>query len=273
MSIATVRLPDKNIDEYESSSSSIPPPPRLRVPKRENFQIEQSSVIDPFQIKDDNDDNTLKPTQGLDYSKLGLPPLSFESDPFLSPINNITFAVERKRIWVRGIKGVKFFLSIQGSKVLVAKRKIVKGKRSWFISRSESFSLDTPDIVGVLVQKKSAFTLFGTRERQTDRYKPIIAGITFSPSKQAVLGKDLWVPKDKDCLFDMTLTPENSIYLADKIVDHDVESIKNGCFTIHGSDDIVYLAKKQIDKSVVVKANNPFSLAAAFGLTIAHFMQ
>lgn len=273
MSIGAVRLPTENSSDYDSSSE-IEEPPKPEKPKLPlKTEVEQKDDEDnPFEVGEEYE--TPSPAK-LNLESLGLPPLTFNSDPFLSPINSVQFAVKRHRIWVRGIKGVKFILSISGFTVLVAKRKMKFLKPTWYISRALNYSLDTPDLVGILIKQrtKSSFSLFGPNERQADHCRPVLAGIDIGDTKRVVLGKDLWITPDNEDVFDFTLKDKNAQKL--NPVDHtyDVRSVKNAAFAFEGQSEPCFIAAKQVDKSVVVNAKGPLSLCQAFGIAISLFMQ
>ena len=275
MSIASVKLPDRDTSDYDTSSDLEPPPQpnKPKIPKKTELSKEDEEADNPFDINEDEE--IVTPSKELNYESLGLPPLTFTSDPFLSPINSVQFAVKRHRIWIRGIKGVKFSLSISGYTVLVAKRKMKYLKKTWFISRSMNFSLDTPDLVGILVKQRKgvSFSLFGPQERKTDHCRPVLAAIDIEHDKRAILGKDLWVLPEEDDVFEKTLTEENSVPLRQAQHTFDVRSVKNAAFALEGSEEPCFIAAKQLDKSVVVNAKGPLSLAQAFGLAISLFMQ
>lgn len=276
MSIASVRLPEQSESDYDTSSDIEPPPPpsKPKIPKKTELTAKDDGD-NPFEVGEDDEINVMAADGSISYESLGLPALTFSSDPFLSPILSVQFAVKRHRIWIKGIKGVKFSLSISGYTVLVAKRKMKYMKKTWFISRSMNFSLDTPDLVGILVNQRrgKSFSLFGPHERQGDHCRPGLAAISLGDTRKAVLGNNIWLSPEKDDIFEEELTPENSIKL--KPVEHpfDVVSVKNGAFCIESSNEPCFIAAKQVDKSVVVTAKGPLSLVQAFGLTISLFMQ
>ena len=137
------------------------------------------------------------------------------------------------------------------------------------------FSLDTPDLVAILVNQRrgSSFSLFGPHERQSDHCRPGLAAINLDGARKAIIGKDLWVSQEEDDIFEKQLTSENSINLIPVQHSFDVKSVKNAAFSLEDSSEPVFIASKQIDKSVVVNAKAPLTLAQAFGLTISLFMQ
>ena len=275
MSIASVKLPDSSTSDSDSSSDLEPPPApsKPKIPKKTDLSNQNEEADNPFDLNDDEE--IITPSKEINYESLGLPPLTFSSHPFLSPISSVQFSVKRHRIWVRGIKGVKFSLSISGYSVLFAKRKMKYLKKTWFISRSMNFSLDTPDLVGILVKQRkgTSYSLFGPHERQTDHRRPVLAAIDIENSRRAILGKDLWVLPEEDDVFEQPLTDENSIQLKPLNHSFDVKSVKNGAFSLENSEEPCFVAAKQLDKSVVVNAKDPLSLVQALGLSISLFMQ
>jgi hypothetical protein len=115
----------------------------------------QPAERDPFEV-DDGDAETPAPAQSLDYVALGLPPLSFDSDPFLSPVPVLDGVVQRKRIWIQGVRGLKFTFLVQGAAVLVAKRRREVKEEQYLMSKSADYSMDGPDFGGysILVHPK-----------------------------------------------------------------------------------------------------------------------
>ncbi|EAY22515.1 hypothetical protein TVAG_035380 [Trichomonas vaginalis G3] len=273
MSIGAVRLPTRNSSDYSSSSDIEPPPEPDRPKLPQKTEVEQKDNEDnPFEVGEEYE--TPSPAK-LNLESLGLPPLSFNSDPFLSPINSVQFAVKRHRIWVRGLKGVKFILSISGFTVLVAKRKMKFLKPTWYISRALNYSLDTPDLVGILIKQrtKATFSLFGPNERQSDHCRPVLAGIDIGDKRRVVLGKDLWISPDTDDVFNAGFNEKNSQPLTSSNGTFDVPSVKNAQFSVEGSAEPCFISAKQVDKSVVVNAKGPLSLCQAFSIAISLFMQ
>jgi hypothetical protein len=277
MSIASVRLPERSDSDYDTSSELEPPqlPPKPKIPKKTELAVSKDEKDNPFEVRDDDDVEVTAPDGSISYEALGLPALTFNTDPFLSPIKSVQFAVKRHRIWIKGIKGVKFSLSISGYTVLVAKRKMKYMKKTWFISRSMDFSLDTQDLAGILIKQRrgKSFSLFGPHERQGDHCRPGLAAISFEDEhRTVVLGNNLWLPPEKDDIFEEELTQENSIKMKSVPYQFDVKSIKNGAFCIESSEPCLVVSK-QVDRSAVVSAKGPLSIVQAFGLTIALFMQ
>ena len=276
MSIRTVKLPNQGDSDSDSSSDFAPPPPKplkTQPPKREDV-ITQEPAEDPFEVKENEDAPV--PQQNLNYPSLGLPPLSFDSDPFLSPLNHVQFVLKRHRIWIKGIKGVKFSCSINGYTVLVAKRKMKYLKKTWFISRSFDFSLDTPDLAGILVKQRKgiSYTLFSPKERQKDQYREVLAGIQLKDRRQVIIGTNLWAPPSVDDIFELGLiSPQNSYPLHSVNEQYEINSVKNGSFARDGTNESCLTSSKQANNAALVDVKGPLSLVHAFGIAIALFVQ
>lgn len=264
----TVKLPDKSSESSTDEDFEVPPPKATKfVPPQK-----EEPVNDPFEVKENEDAPV--PEQNLDYPSLGLPPLSFVSDPFLSPIQHIQFAVKRHRIWIKGIKGVKFSCSINGTTVLVAKRKMHLMKKSWFISRSFDFSLDTPDLVGILTKQRSglSYTLFSSKERQSDSFHQVLAGIILKDPKSIIIGDNIWIPPNNDDIFEKGLIQSYETQSLSPVMgSYKTQSVKNGTFVKDGQT--CFNSEKQTKNAVLVDATAPLSLAQAFAISIALFIQ
>lgn len=286
MSIHCVKLPTANsdTDSDDDSDFDLPPAPvRHQAPKRSElnnpnsssnpFELSESQETDPNGESGQTDD--LVPKSGIDLTKLGLPPLSFDSDPFLTPLSNpIQFIVRRHRIWIGGVKGVKFACNIGEHTVLVAKRKMKYMKKTWFMSRSMNFSLDTPDLTGMLVmqRKGASFSLFSPKERQEDQCHEALAGIKIEKNRTAVICKDLWLkPQEDDVFHDM---PTDKVIPLEP-VEHSgkISSVKNGAFRFKDQSEPCFISEKQEDESVMVQVSPPLSMTQAFGIVLALFLQ
>jgi len=273
MSIGSVKLPKLSDSSSESESDFEPPVVnKPKAPKRVDLLKDNNPDPNMFEINETEGESLPK---DYDYAFLGLPPLSFDSDPFLSPIKNVQFSVRRHRIWIRGIKGVKFSLSIGGVTILVAKRKTKYLKQTWFISRSTDFSISTPNLAGILIKQRtgSSFTLIGPKERQTDQHKQLLAGIQLGDTISVSLGNNFWIPPEQEDFFDGPFPSKDITQLKYVPQQYEIQSVKNAAFTIDGEDDFCLKASKTDDKTVVVVAKAPLNLVQAFGITISLFMQ
>ena len=284
MSIHCVKLPSGNTSsEDDDSDFDLPPPPvRHQAPKRADLsQTDPNS--NPFELNESNanndeneNDNVPAPQPDIDYKSLGLPELGFGSDPFLTPIESIEFVVKRHRIWVRGVKGHKFTCTINGQIVLVAKRKMKYLKKTWFMSRSSNFSIDTPDLTGILIlqRKGASFSLFSPKERRDDQCHEALAGINLDKEKNVVLCKDLWLKPQEDDVFSF-LKKDNSINLVETSVKGKlhVRSVKNAAFKLKNTKDPCIVTEKHSDKSVHVVAKAPLCMTQAFGIVLSLFLQ
>ncbi|KAH0793170.1 hypothetical protein GPJ56_002879 [Histomonas meleagridis] len=221
-------------------------------------------------------DKDLQPLSG-DLTHLGLPPLALDSDPFLSPIKDaITCNVKRHRIWIKGIKGEKYSISTQGETLLVAKRKMKYMKKTWFISKSMNFSLDTPDLAGILVKQRTgiSFTLISPRARQTDSFRQILGGIDLEKPRKVILAQDLWLPPDEDDIFSVTLEDGKYMYLHSVGQNYQIQSVKNGSFSpTNDASNICFRAEKGADETLTVDAKAPLSLVQVFGISLSLFLQ
>ena len=84
MSIASVKLPDHNSSDSESYSDIEPPQvtPKPKVPVKTEIAVKEDDD-NPFEVCEDDDDEMVEPSKNVNYQHLGLPPLTFQSDPFL----------------------------------------------------------------------------------------------------------------------------------------------------------------------------------------------
>jgi hypothetical protein len=200
-----------------------------------------------------------------------------DTDPLLTPVGDkqISAIVKRHRVWVHGVKGLKFSMSIQGVPVLVAKRRQKMALKTWLMSRSSNFSLDSPDLAGYVVRQrtKSSFSIMSPRERRADGFREALAAIRVASPKSIVIGKDLWISPDIDDVFQVSLTAENSYRLVEKTHSFGVTSVKNGAFGPADGASVCFTAAKQTDGDVSVTAGAPLCLVQAFGLAIALFVQ
>lgn len=271
MSIHCVTLPTGDDSDSDSSSDLIPPPPVRHVaPKRyEAPEPAAEEEKNPFEVTDDDGDPV--PVENVDYVSIGLPPLSFDSDPFLTPINAVEFTVKRHKIWIGGIKGYKFSLSIAGYIILVAKRKMKFLKKTWYMSRSMNFSIDTPDLAGILIRNrtKKMFTLLSPRERQSDRMRPALAGIDVT-THNVILGNNLWIENEQDDIFTVPYTEDTFIKL---VYSKEGKSAKNATLTIPGEKEPCFKSQKQSDGTVIVRASAPLCISQAFGISMSLFIQ
>ena len=267
MSINTIKLPKLSDSEDDSSSDIIP----ISEIKSKNPKIfkETSSLS----TNSTPSENINKKDNNIDFTSLGLPILSFDSDPFLSPINELEFTVKRHRIWIKGIKGVKFSLILSNNIILVAKRKMKYLKQTWFISKSLDFSLSTPNLTGILIRQRNlkSFTLLGPQERQIDSFKSVLGG--FDLDSNFFLGKNLWISPEKDDIFEENLNEDSFIKLIPINDNYLIPSIKNICFKINNNESFIFKSMKQSDKTLKVIAKGPLSLVQAFGLSISLFMK
>ena len=283
MSIHCVRLPTGNSDSDTDDSDFEPPPPPVRhqAPKRSDtnkhqsnpFEISESNTVEDINAEIDKDD-VPAPSADVDLTALGLPPLTFNSDPFLSPIQSVQFSVRRHRIWIRGVKGVKFTCSIGNQTVLVAKRKMKYLKKTWFISRSMNFSIDTPDLTGMLVMQRKgiSFSLFSPRERQEDQCHEALAAISIDKNRKVVICRDLWLnPQEDDVFHD--LQHEHITQLIPVQYSSKISSVKNGAFKLADQAEPCFTSEKQADESVLVTAKAPLSMTQAFGIALSLFLQ
>ncbi|OHT13442.1 hypothetical protein TRFO_43319 [Tritrichomonas foetus] len=279
MSIHCVKLPAAGSDsDYDDSSDFEPPPPPVRhqAPKRADVN-QESHKSNPFELSettDTNEQDIPTPTGDVDLTKLGLPQLSFGSDPFLSPVESIQFVVTRHRIWVRGVKGLKFTCSIGDHTILVAKRKMKYLKKTWFMSRSSNFSIDTPDLTGMLImqRKGASFSLFSPKERMEDQCHEALAGINLDKGRNVVLFKDLWLKPQEDDVFS-PLKNENATPLLTIKSKSKTSSVKNGAFKLKDATEPCFTSEKQTDKSVLVTAKAPLSMTQAFGIVLSLYLQ
>ena len=207
-------------------------------------------------------------------TSLGLPPLSFDSDPFLSPIQSIQFTVRRHRIWIRGVKGVKFTCTIGNHTVLVAKRKMKYLKKTWFMSRSMNFSIDTPDLTGIFVMQRKgiSFSLFSPKERQEDQCHEALAAINIDKNRHVVICHDLWLKPQEDDIFH-DLQKNHVTQLIPVQHTSKISSVKNGAFKLADQNEPCFISEKQEDESVLVTAKAPLSMTQAFGIALSLFLQ
>lgn len=283
MSIHCVRLPTGNSDSDSADDSDFEPPPppvRHQAPKRSDMNKQSS----PFEISESNTETDLNaeidqddipaPSADVDLTALGLPPLSFDSDPFLSPIQSIQFVVRRHRIWIRGVKGVKFTCSIGDHTVLVAKRKMKYLKKTWFMSRSMNFSIDTPDLTGIFVMQRKgvSFSLFSPKERQEDQCHEALAAINIDKNRHVVICHDLWLNPQEDDIFH-DLKKDHITQLIPVQHNSKISSVKNGAFKLADQTEPCFISEKQEDESVLVTAKAPLSMTQAFGIVLSLFLQ
>lgn len=283
MSIHCVRLPTGNSDSDSDDSDFEPPPPPVRhqAPKRSDSNKHNSS---PFEISESNteadlnaeidQDDVPAPSADVDLTSLGLPPLSFDSDPFLSPIQSIQFTIRRHRIWIRGVKGVKFTCTIGNHTVLVAKRKMKYLKKTWFMSRSMNFSVDTPDLTGIFVMQRKgiSFSLFSPKERQEDQCHEALAAINIDKNRHVVICHDLWLKPQEDDIFH-DLQKNHVTQLIPVQHTSKISSVKNGAFKLADQNEPCFISEKQEDESVLVTAKAPLSMTQAFGIALSLFLQ
>jgi hypothetical protein len=271
MSIHCVKLPSRP-DADSSSSEDIVPissPARHVAPQRAD-----DPEADPFEAVEDGEGPN--PAANVDVAALGLPALSMTSDPYLSPLtNHITATITRHRIWVYGVKGLKFSLVIEGITILVAKRRQKMALKTWLMSKSANFLLDSPDLAGSVIRQrtKSSFSVMSPRARRADGFRQALAAIRLTAPKTIVVGKDLWLPPDVDEVFQVPLNPTNSYTLLERQHQFDVQSVKNGAFAQKDGAAPCFVAAKQKENEVLLTTMEPLSLVQAFGLAIALFVQ
>jgi hypothetical protein len=273
MSIHSVKLPSRGDLDSSSSDDILPmtPPTRHVAPQRADAT---EPAPDPFEAVEDGEGPN--PAANLDFVALGLPPLSMTSDPYLNPLtNHITATITRHRIWIHGVKGLKFSMAIQGTTILVAKRRQKMALKTWLMSKSSNFSLDSPDLAGFVIRQrtKSSFSVMSPRERRTDGFRQALAAIKLTAPKTIVIGKELWIPPDADDVFQCPLNSENSYRLAERPHQFEVQSVKNGAFAQGEGEAACFVAAKHKENEVVMTATEPLSLVQAFGLAIALFVQ
>lgn len=273
MSVGLFALPSSS-DESCSDDDGLEPPKRdvLRPPKKIDAPP-QDEPSDPFEVVEKNLQRS--PNGDTSYfESLGLPPYTTTSHPFLSEVSNLSFRVKRHRLWIRGVKGVKFQLSISGNEVIVAKRKRSTLKSTWYFSQSLDYALDTPDLIGTLIKERNSpiFTLFGPDERSSDGFVQVLAFIDLSNETPNVqLYKDFWVDPNVSKPFEVG--PDDKIQLQFLPRQYTVASEKNASFSVTGENNPCYLAEKQTDKTVSVLVSAPLSLLTAFGICVSFFMR
>jgi hypothetical protein len=271
MAVHCVRLPAPG-DSDSSSGDLFLPPVRHVAPQRiDSPEPSSGPEVNPFEVPDD-------PPPGppsIDYQSLGLPPLSFDSDPFRSPVDEIHGIVTRHKVWIGGFKGLKFSFAIQDTIVLVAKRRREVKEESYLISRSSDYSLDTPDFAGLVIRQRgtSDFTVLSARERQSDGGREALAGLRLAPDRTIVIGTDVWLPQKVDSIFAVSLSAENSYPLNNCHQSFSVVSVKNAAFGRVEDPNPLFVAEKQSEKTLTVTVRRPLCLLQGFGLAIALFAQ
>jgi hypothetical protein len=280
MTVHCVRLPESN--ESDSSSGDLvpppPPPPPLRHVAPKRSEIADASAPhterDPFEVEDD-DPETTAPPQSLDYVALGLPPLSFDSDPFLSPVPMLEGLVTRQRIWIQGVKGLKFTFLVQGVAVLVAKRRREVKEEQYLISKSTNYLMDSPDFGGLVVRQRTTavFTVLSPRERQADGHREALAALKVSHPRRLVIGTGVWLPPKVDSMFAVALSAENSFTLEGREHRYRITSEKNTTFGRPGEPEPLFVSKKASHGSISITIRAPLSVLHGFGLGIALFAQ
>ena len=267
MSIRCVSLPSGSESESDSSDDLLPPAPTRHIaPKRAEVQVSiETPAGNPFEV-DDISETTLTPmpVRDLDYANFGLPPLSFDSDPFLSPVEDVKVVIEHRSRRARET----FSMSIGGNVILVAKRITKMLKRTWYISRSKDFSLDAPDLAGMVVrQRKGAiYSVLSARERQSDGSRQVLAGIKLG--QQVFLGQDLWLDPKEDDVFTGPIPAENCCELKQLTYRFNSSSTRNAAFAIEG-EDFCFLSERIDDTTMSINVRKPMCLVQAFGLAIA----
>jgi hypothetical protein len=271
MAVHSVRLPGAS--DSDSSSDDLAPPPVRHIAPRRSESTETNATVDPspFEVAEDF---TVTDIPACDYSALGLAPLSFNSDPFLSAVPVVEGVVNRRKVWIGGVKGLKFTFSVQGTIVLVAKRRREVKEESYLISRSSNFSLDSPDFAGSVIRQRatSDFTVLSSRERQSDGGREALAALRIQP-REVVIGTDVWLPQKVDSMFAVELTEQNSYRLDVVERAFSITSVKNAAFGRAGDSQPLFLAEKQSDKAVAVTVREPLCVLQGFGLAIALFAQ
>jgi hypothetical protein len=271
MAVHCVRLPGS--DDSDSSAGDLAPPPARHVAPQRHAPAEAAPAGDanPFEVADDPPAGAPAP----DYGALGLPALSFASDPFLSPVAEIRAVVRRHRVWVAGVKGLKFSLAVAGAVVLVAKRRRDVREESFHISRSSDYSLDSPDAAGLVVRQRGTpdFTVLSARERQSDGAREALAGLRLLPRRAAVVGSGVWLPPGADSIFAADLTGANACALEAAQREFPRASVKNAAFARPGDAEPAFVAEKQADGTLAVTVRDPLCVLQAFGLAIALFAQ
>lgn len=266
MSIRCVALPTGSESDSDSSSDLLPAPVRRVAPKRTNAP--PTPAANPFEV--DATEETPMPTRDLDYVSIGLPPLSLESDPFLSPVQQVRAIVTHKKSWKRDT----FILSVGGFVVLVAKRKTKRLKRTWFISRSKDFSLDTPDIAGIVIRRRKSptFSILSARERQSDGFREVLAGVKLGGEQtKALVGQGLWMNAEADDAFHAAAEFNNVAYMKMLPYQFRVSSSKNAALGLDETPSFV--AEKMHDQTSAITVSNPLCLVQGFGLAISLFVQ
>ena len=268
MSISAVKLSFE--DASDSESSEVIEEKSFKSafgPKRVDLGKKMSNEdSDPFAMKEEEIDALEK--RSVKLTALGLNSLSVDSDPFLNKVSECQFTVKRHRIWIRGIKGVKFTLTLMGHDALFAKRKRKYMKNTYFISRSENFSIDSMDLVGILVKQHTgkSYTLFNSRERKGDRYRNVLGGIDLSEQGRLVVVDDVWLPQDRDNIFEENIPSEKAETF--KYI-QGAQSVKNASF----GDPEILRVEKQPDKTLSVWVKSPLCILHAFGVVISLFTQ
>jgi hypothetical protein len=268
MAVHCVHLPGAN--DSESSSDDLIPPPIRHVPPRRSDPIPNHD-LSPFEVPEEG---TTVHSGPIDYVSLGLAPLSFDNDPFLSPVPQIQGIVKRRKVWIGGVKGLKFTFSIQGTIVLAAKRRREVKEESYLISTSSDFALDSPNFAGIVIRQRttSDFTVLSARERQSDGARQGLAAIRIAP-RAVVIGKTVWLPPKLDSMFLAELTDENSYAL--EVLQHGFSamSVKNAALGRAGDSQPLFLSEKQSDGTLAITIREPLCLLQGFGLAIALFAQ
>ena len=267
MSIHCVALPSGSESDSDSSDDLVPPPPTRHVaPKRAEVPVSMDMPAgNPFEVEDTSETTlTPMPVRDLDYVNFGLPPLSFDSDPFLSPVDDVKIVIEHRSRRARET----FSMSIGGFVILVAKRITKMLKRTWYISRSKDFSLDAPDLAGMVVrQRKGAtYSVLSTRERQSDGNRQVLAGVKLG--QQVFLGKDLWMDPKEDDVFASPIPSDNCVELKPVRYKFQTGSTRNAAFAIEG-EDFCFLSERIDDTTMSVNVRKPMCLVQAFGIAIA----
>jgi hypothetical protein len=276
MAVHCVKLPASN--ESDSSSGDLLPPPPVRHVAPKRSEVSDASALpterDPFEV-DDDEPEASAPPQSLDYAALGLPPLSFDSDPFLSPLPLLEGLVTRKRIWIQGVKGLKFSFVVQGITILVAKRRREVKEEQYLISKSTNYSMDSPDFGGLVIRQRttSVFTVLSPRERQADGHREAVAALDVSGSRRLVIGTAVWLPTKVDSMFAVPLSEENSFELEGRDNRYLIASVKNATFGRTGEPEPLFVSQKASHDSMSITIRAPLSALHGFGLGIALFAQ